>query len=113
MVLSIKSTTKRKMNPITDFIFTATWIALFVLAIRSIVRGWSISSQMNNKTYIDEGTRYVTKVQHPEMVDVIQGDELMVVNFNRKDKDPLYESLENRIDELEEEDDDGDIVVRT
>ena len=101
------------MNPITDFIFTATWIALFVLAIRSIVRGWSISSQMNNKTYIDEGTRYVTKVQHPEMVDVKQGDELMVVYFNRKDKDPLYESLENRIDELEEEDDDGDIVVRT
>ena len=112
MVLSIKSTTKRKMNPITDFIFTATWIALFVLAIRSIVRGWSISSQMNNKTYIDEGTRYVTKVQHPEMVDVKQGDELMVVNFSGDVKDPLYESLENRIDELEEEDDDGDIVVR-
>ena len=100
------------MNPITDFIFTATWIALFVFAIRSIVRGWSISSQMNSKTYIDEGTRYVTKVQHPEMVDVKQGDELMVVNFNRKDKDPLYESLENRIDELEEDDDDGDVVVR-
>ena len=81
------------MNPITDFIFTATWIALFVLAIRSIVKGWSISSQMNNRTYIDEGTRYVTKVQHPEMAEVKQGDELMVVNFNRKDKDPLYKSL--------------------
>ena len=101
------------MNPITDLIFTATWIALFVLAIRSIAKGWSISSQMNNRAYIDEGTRYVTKVQHPEMAEVKQGDELMVVNFNRKDKDPLYESLENRIDELEkDDDDDGDIVVR-
>ena len=63
----------------------------------------------------------VTKLPHPEMVDVKQGDELLVVKFGGEEKkDPLLQSLENRITELkdpweedEEEDDDGDIIVRT
>ena len=60
----------------------------------------------------------VTKIPHPEMADVKQGDELLVVKFSGEEKkDPLLQSLENRITELEdpwedEEDDDGDIVVR-
>ena len=63
----------------------------------------------------------VTKIPHPEMVDVKQGDELLVVKFGEEEKkDPLLQSLENRITELkdpweedDEEDDDGDIIVRT
>ena len=63
----------------------------------------------------------VTKIPHPEMVDVKQGDELLVVKFSGEEKkDPLLQSLENRITELkdpweedDDEDDDGDIIVRT
>ena len=63
----------------------------------------------------------VTKIPHPEMVDVKQGDELLVVKFGEEEKkDPLLQSLENRITELndpweedDDEDDDGDIIVRT
>ena len=61
----------------------------------------------------------VTKIPHPEMVDVRQGDELLVVKFGDKEKkDPLLQSLEDRITELkdpwddDEDDDDGDVVVR-
>ena len=59
----------------------------------------------------------VTKIPHPEMVDVKNGDELLVVKFGEeKKKDPLLQSLENRITELndpdEDDDDDGDVVVR-
>ena len=60
----------------------------------------------------------VTKIPHPEMADVKQGDELLVVKFSGEEKkDPLLQSLENRITELEdpwedEEDDDGDAIVR-
>ena len=61
----------------------------------------------------------VTKIPHPEMVDVKHGDELLVVKFSGEEKkDPLLQSLENRITELEdpwedeEEDDDGDAIVR-
>jgi len=50
------------------------------------------------------------------------GDELMTVNFGEEkgDEDPLYKSLKNRINELndelddedEDDDDGGDVVVR-
>ena len=64
--------------------------------------------------------RTVTKLPHPEMADVKQGDELLVVKFGGEEKkDPLLQSLENRITELkdpweedDEEDDDGDSIVR-
>ena len=51
------------------------------------------------------------------MADVQNGDELLVVKFGGEEKkDPLLQSLENRITELndpwEDDDDDGDIVVR-
>ena len=50
------------------------------------------------------------------MTDVKNGDELLVVNFGEEEiKDPLLQSLEDRISELEDEDQDegdGDIIVR-
>ena len=96
-------------------IFIFSWLILLVLAVRLIVRGWSAASELGGKQYIDEGTRYVTRVQHPEMAEVKPGDELMVVNFKKpRSEDPLLQSLEDRIDELnnDDDDDDGDIVIR-
>ena len=104
------------MNPLTDFIFTVTWFALLVFAIRSIIRGWSISKNIPMQGYSIE-KKTVTKIPHPEMAEVQNGDELLVVKFGKEEKkDPLLQSLENRITELndpwEEDDDDGDLVVR-
>ena len=104
------------MNPLTDFIFTVTWFALLVFAVRSIIRGWSISRDIPMQGYSVEKKK-VTKIPHPEMAEVQNGDELLVVKFGEEEKkDPLLQSLENRITELndfdEEEDDDGDILVR-
>jgi len=106
------------MNPVTDMLFTIIWFSLLVFAIRSIIRGWSIMREAPSQGYIVE-KKTVTKIPHPEMVDVKQGDELLVVKFGGEEKkDPLLQSLENRITELEdpwedEEDDDGDIISRT
>ena len=110
--------------------FLLTWFVLLFYAIRLIARGWSAASELGGKQFIDEGTRYVTRVQHPEMADVKQGDELLVVNFKREKNtdprfkldspelhnlgDPLHKSLQDRIEELQEEDedDDGGIISR-
>ena len=106
------------MNPVTDMIFTIIWFSLLVFAIRSLIRGWSLMKEDPSQGYIVE-KKTVTKIPHPEMVDVKQGDELLVVKFSGEEKkDPLLQSLENRITELEdpwedeEEDDDGDVIVR-
>ena len=74
-----------------------------------------ISKSSNN--YI-ESKKTITKIPHPELLEVKPGDELMVVNFkDQGQSDPIYKSLQERIDELteeeDEEDDDGDVVVRT
>ena len=64
---------------------------------------------------IKEERRYVTKTMHPEMEDVEVGDELLIVKFDDEPQDPLLQSLENRITELndrDDDDDDGDVVVR-
>ena len=107
------------MNPLTDFIFTVTWFALFVFAIRSLIKGWSLMREVPAQGYIVE-KKTITKIPHPEMAEVEHGDELLVVKFSGEEeiKDPLLQSLEDRITELndpwedEEEDDDGDVVVR-
>ena len=104
------------MNPVTDMLFTIIWFSLLVFAIRSIIRGWSIMRNAPSQGYVVE-KKTVTKVPHPEMADVQHGDELLVVKFGEEEKkDPLLQSLENRITELndsdEDEDDDGDVVVR-
>ena len=74
-----------------------------------------ISKVSNN--YV-ESKKTITKIPHPELLEVKPGDELMVVNFkDQGQSDPIYKSLQERIDELteeeDEEDDDGDVVVRT
>ena len=111
------------MNPVTDIVFSLTWVLLFAFAIRSIVKGWSM---MSEDTARPNGmwTTKVTRPMHPEMKDVQPGEELMGVTFDQKNSCSLeeYQALQKRIEELkielameedEEEDDDGDIVVRT
>ena len=106
------------MNPITDIVFTATWLFLLVWAIKSVSRGWSKPVRNYNA---GTWTTEVTKRVHPEMVDVKPGEQLMGVTFDRKNSCDLeeYQDLQNRIEELKqvledpwEDDDDGDIVVR-
>ena len=72
---------------ITDFIFTVSWFALLFFAVRSIIRGGSLmtTSSLKPKSTINVENRIVTKSIHPEMTDVKQGDQLMVVNFEYKD----------------------------
>ena len=106
------------MNPLTDIVFTATWLFLLVWAIKSVSRGWSKPVRNYNA---GTWTTEVTKRVHPEMVDVKPGEQLMGVTFDRKNSCDLeeYQDLQNRIEELKQEledpwedDDDGDIVVR-
>ena len=111
------------MNPVTDIVFSLTWVLLFAFAIRSIVKGWSM---MSEDTARPNGmwTTKVTRPMHPEMKDVQPGEELMGVTFDQKTSCSLeeYQALQKRIEELkielameedDDEDDDGDIVVRT
>ena len=103
------------MNPLTDLIFSLTWIILFTFAIRTIVRGWRFASE---DTARPRGmwTTKVTRRMHPEMIDVEPGEELMGVTFKQQEVDTLQESLKARIEELDDEendeDDDGDVIVR-
>ena len=108
------------MNPFTDFLFSVIWFGLLVWGIRTMARGWSLMSaplKDVDLTYKIE-KKTVTKIPHPEMTDVKNGDELLVVKFGEEEKkDPLLQSLENRITELndtdeDDDDDDGDVVVR-
>ena len=111
------------MNPVTDIVFSLTWVLLFAFAIRSIVRGWSM---MREDTARPNGiwTTKVTRPMHPEMKDVQPGEELMGVTFDQKTSCSLeeYQALQKRIEELkielameedeDDEDDDGDIIAR-
>ena len=113
------------------FLFISSWVILFIFAVRLMIRGWRVNLPKDIDLKYNIEKRTVTKIPHPEMADVQQGDELLVVNFNEPPKeidprfkldspelhnlgDPLHRSLQDRIAELNEddEDDDGDIVVR-
>ena len=104
------------MNPITDIIFSITWILLLVWAIRTMSRGWNVASKSSPPTGM--WTTQVQKPIHPEMKDVEPGEQLMGVTFKQQEVDQLQESLKARIEELDrqeeddEEDDDGDVIVR-
>ena len=112
------------MNPVTDIVFSLTWVLLFAFAIRSIVKGWSM---MSEDTARPSGmwTTQVKKAVHPEMEGVKPGEELMGVTFDQKTSCSLeeYQALQKRIEELkielameededDDEDDDGDVIVR-
>ena len=111
------------MNPITDIIFSITWILLLVWAIRSMSKGWNAMSN-DPQRLSGMWTTQVKKPMHPEMVDVKPGEELMGVTFDEKPSScdlEEYKDLQARIeilrselegDDEEDEDDDVDVVVR-
>ena len=108
------------MNPVTDIVFSLTWILLLVWAVRSVLSGWRSNAvkNYNANTWNTE----VTKRVHPEMQDVEPGEQLLGVTFQQKTECDLeeYRDLQNRIEELrqeledpwEDDDDDGGAVVR-
>ena len=108
------------MNPITDIVFSLTWVLLLVWAVRSVLSGWRSNAvkNYNANTWNTE----VTKRIHPEMQDVEPCEQLLGVTFQQKTECDLeeYRDLQNRIEELkqeledpwEDDDDDGGAVVR-
>ena len=102
------------MNPITDVIFSITWILLLLWAIRTIVGGWKFVSEDAARPR-GAWTTQVTKKIHPEMIDGEPGDQLMGVTFNNPSCDlEEYKSLRERIEqlksELEGDDEDDDFA---
>ena len=106
------------MNPITDIVFSLTWIFLLVWAVRSVISGARSQSVRNYNA--DTWTTEVTKRLHPEMVDVEPGEKLLGVSFEKKTSCDLeeYRALQDRIEELkleledpwdDDDDDDGDV----
>ena len=126
------------MNPITDFIFALTWLFLLVWAIRTIVQGWNLMTKPIDDRDEDDLNRMAEESTHPELRDLKNGDEFLVVNFDQftappVDKsrfkldspmlhDELNQSLQDRIDALNDgadgdnyddwdDDDDGGSLV--
>ena len=109
------------MNPLTDFIFIASWVALLVVAVSFIINGFRSKSvsDFNAGRISGEWTTEVKKPVHPEMRDVKPGTELLGVNFEKKTECDLeeYKALQQRIEELkseledpwEDDDDDGNV----
>ena len=95
-------------------LFVASWIILLILALRMIARGWSAASDLGSGKFV-ESSRTVTRPPHPEMTEIQPGDELLVVNFtpdqefnDRVVDGMLHQSLKDRIEEIEDDDDDHD-----
>ena len=106
------------MNPITDIVFSLTWIFLLVWAVRSVISGARSQSVRNYNA--GTWTTQVTKRVHPEMEGVEPGEELLGVTFEKPNSCDLeeYKDLQERIEELkseledpwdDEDDDDGDV----
>ena len=108
------------MNPFVDLLFTLSWLILLVWAIRTMSQGWNLMSMDPKDIKYRETSKRVTKPPHPELADIKPGDELLVVNFapdeestNKESDTFLQQSLQDRIKELvdEEDDDDGGAPV--
>ncbi len=107
------------MNPVTDIVFSLTWVLLLIWAIRSLSKGWNAIPQ-NKFGPSGTWTTQVTKRVHPEMEGVEPGTELLGVNFEEKPTScdlEEYRALQDRIEELklqledddDDDDDDGDV----
>ena len=92
------------MNDMLSFIYLASLFA---------VGGAAFSLMWRNISYIKkETTRRYGKRTHPEAPK--DGEEILYVGMKPVEPSPdLYQSLRDRMEEIEDEDDDdGDIVVR-
>ena len=77
------------MNPITDIVFSLTWIFLLVWAVRSVISGARSQSVRNYNA--GTWTTQVTKRVHPEMEGVEPGEELLGVTFEKPFKIEIVE----------------------
>ena len=114
------------MNNVTALLFILSTAALGGAAFALMWRNLKSINELPMKNYRQgEWTTEVTKRIHPEMQDVEPGEQLMGVTFEKKTECDIeeYKELQDRITKLkeelsdpwideEEEDDDGDIVVR-
>ena len=101
------------MENISALLFILVSVTLAGAAFALMWKNISDISKISNKIEVE--SRTVTRPPHPEMREVQPGDELMVVNFKEEvERDPIYKSLQNRIDELTEDDDDDErgLIVR-
>jgi hypothetical protein len=96
-------------------IYIAISIYLFYNALRLMSGGFKAAQEISQPVV---EKRQVTRAIHPEMVDVKNGDELMVVNFQQIPADPMLQSLKKRLDngpeiddpwDDDEDDGDGDV----
>ena len=91
------------MNDMLSFIYLAS---LFAVGGAAFSLMWKNISDIKN----DQVRRYSAR-PHPEAPK--DGEEVLYVGMKPVEPSPdLYQSLRERIDEIEDEDDDGDIVVR-
>ncbi len=93
-------------------IYIAISIYLFYQAVRLMSGGFKAAQEMSQPVV---EKRQVTRAIHPEMADVKNGDELMVVKFRQESTDPMLQSLKNRLnngpmidDPWDDDEDDGD-----
>ena len=91
------------MNDMLSFIYLAS---LFAVGGAAFSLMWKNISDIKN-----EQVRRYSARPHPEAPK--DGEEVLYVGMKPVEPSPdLYQSLRERIDEIEDEDDDGDIVVR-
>ena len=87
-------------------------LAFLYIASLFAIGGAAFSLMWKNISDIKKETtrRYGTRT-HPEAPK--EGEEILYIGTKAVEPSPdLYQSLRERIDEIEDEDDDGDIVVR-
>ena len=91
------------MNDMLSFIYLAS---LFAVGGAAFSLMWKNISDIKN-----EQVRRYSARPHPQAPK--DGEEVLYVGMKPVEPSPdLYQSLRERIDEIEDEDDDGDIVVR-
>lgn len=106
------------MSILTVILFASCSLYLLANAIQLLVK----AAQFTGQKYVDNDPihptppevirRQVTKPVHPEMADVRPGDELLVVNFKKNQmRDPWLDSLQDRVDEINDDEGDGDVPV--
>ena len=91
------------MNDMLSFIYIAS---LFAVGGAAFSLMWKSLTDIKN-----EQVRRYSARPHPEAPK--EGEEILYIGTKAVEPSPdLYQSLRERIDEIEDEDDDGDIVVR-
>ena len=91
------------MNDMLSFIYLAS---LFAVGGAAFFLMWKNITDIKN-----EQVRRYSARPHPEAPK--EGEEILYIGTKTVEPSPdLYQSLRERIDEIEDEDDDGDIVVR-